>query len=108
MSNIKNVSDGELSSLVITTTDKPLFIDFWAEWCGPCKMVEPVIDELVSEFAEYTFVKVNVDECPISSSTYGIRSIPTFVIIKNNNIVYKHSGALPKKMLQEVLKSTLN
>ena len=108
MGNVKNVSDSELPSYVIATTEKPLFIDFWAEWCGPCKMVEPIINDLAIEFSGCTFIKINVDDCPTATSTYGIRSIPTFVIIKNNNIVYKHAGAQSKAALKEVLRSILH
>lgn len=107
MSKVQNITDDELGNLLSEST-KPIFIDFWAEWCGPCKMVEPVIDELSIEYDEdMIFVKLNVDENPKSAAIYGVRSIPTFIVIKNNELLYRHSGAVPKSFLGEKISSIL-
>ena len=104
MSKVKDITDNDLESY-IKESEKPLFIDFWAEWCGPCKMVGPVIDELSDEHDDITFVKINVDENPDATAKYGVRSIPTFVVIKDSEIVFRHSGAVPKSFFNEKLKS---
>jgi len=107
MSKVREVSDEELQSLLIDS-DKPIFIDFWAEWCGPCKMVGPVIDELSNDFnSSMEFVKVNVDEYPNYAAHYGVRSIPTFIVIKDNELVYRHSGAAPKSFFVEKISSLI-
>lgn len=107
MSKVIDINEDQLQSL-LGDSEMPVFIDFWAEWCGPCKMVGPVIDELSNEFdSSMKFVKVNVDENPTLTATYGIRTIPTFIVIKNNDLVYRHSGAVPKSFLAEKISSLI-
>ena len=87
---------------------KPLVVDFWAEWCGPCRMISPLIDELNEEYeGKVNIGKVNVDENDEISSEYGIRSIPTLLFFKNGELVDKHIGAASKAVLDEKIKSLL-
>ncbi|MCK9301928.1 MAG: thioredoxin [Bacteroidales bacterium] len=80
--------------------DKPLVLDFWAEWCGPCRMIAPYIDEITEQFGDKVNIgKVNVDSCPEITGKYGIRNIPTVLFIKNGEIVDKQVGATTKAAL---------
>ncbi len=83
-------------------------VDFWAEWCGPCKMVGPIVEELATEYEGKAVIgKVNVDHNPEVSGKYGIRSIPTILFIKNGEIVDKHVGAIPKSALESKIQANL-
>ncbi len=88
-------------------------VDFWAEWCGPCRMITPIIEELYNEYKDagksdvVTIGKVNVDHNPQVSSKYGIRSIPTILILKNGEIVDKHVGVTTKAALQKKIEEQL-
>lgn len=88
--NAKNFEQEVLKS------DKPVLVDFWASWCGPCKMVSPVVDALAEEHPEYKFCKVNVDDEEDLAARFGIMSIPSLFIFKNGENVKKSVGALPK------------
>lgn len=88
--NAKNFEQEVLKS------DKPVLVDFWASWCGPCKMVSPVVDALAEEHPEYKFCKVNVDDEEELAIKFGIMSIPSLFIFKNGEIANKSVGALPK------------
>ncbi len=101
------VNDADFETQVLKS-DLPVFVDFWAEWCGPCKMVAPVVEELSGEYAgKVKFAKLNVDFNPKTSSKYGIRSIPTMLIFKGGNPVGQIVGARPKNDLKQRLEAAI-
>ena len=92
----------------VLDSDKVALVDFWAEWCGPCKIVGPLVDELASEYEGKAVIgKVDVDNNPETATKYGVRNIPTLLYIKNGEVVEKQVGALPKSKLEEKLKKHL-
>jgi thioredoxin 1 len=93
-------TDDNFEAEVLKST-VPVVVDFWAEWCGPCKMLTPIIEELAKENAGTVKMgKLNVDNSPVSASRYGVSSIPTLLFVKNGNVVDQHVGLLAKKALQ--------
>ena len=101
------LTDANFDELALKS-DKPVMVDFWAEWCGPCRMVGPVVEELSKEYDGKAVVgKVNVDNNPGISMKYGIRSIPTILFFKNGEVVDRSVGAVPKNMLAEKLNGQL-
>ena len=99
----KDVNEENFEEVVINS-DKPVLVDFWAEWCGPCKMLTPTIDSISEEYSEKsTIVKVNVDEAPAVATKYGIRSIPSLLFFKNGDVVEQKVGAVSKDELTSVL-----
>jgi len=100
-------TDGNFEAEVINS-DKPVLVDFWAEWCGPCRMIGPVVEEMAGEYdGKAKIGKVNVDNNPEISVKYGIRSIPALLIFKNGEVVDQIVGAVPKPHLTKQLDAQL-
>lgn len=99
MSNAIKVTDDSFEQDVLKA-DGPVLVDFWAEWCGPCKMIAPALDDLAKEFdGKVTVVKLNIDDNPTTPTKYGVRGIPTLMIFKNGQVAATKIGALPKTAL---------
>ena len=98
---VGKVSDANFEAEVLKATG-PVVVDFWAEWCGPCKMIGPVLDEIAGAMGDKVkIVKLNVDENPGTASKYGIMSIPTLMIFKNGELASRQVGAAPKQKLEQ-------
>lgn len=92
----------------ILQTDKVVMVDFWAEWCGPCKLIGPSVEELSQQYADTAVIgKLNVDHNPQTSFKFKVRNIPTVLFIKNGEIVAKQVGAVPKSVLEDKLKEAM-
>jgi len=103
----RSVNDSDFDQEVLES-ETPVLVDFWAEWCAPCKMVAPVLDDLANEYdGKVKFVKVDVDGNPETAMKYGIRSIPTLLVFKDGNPVDQVVGAVPKSVIKKHLDSTL-
>ena len=106
MANLLEGTDTNFEEII--NTDKPVLVDFWAEWCGPCRMIGPVVEELATEYEGKALIaKVDVDSNPNLSIKYGIRSIPALMIFKNGTVVEKMVGVQPKKVLSSKLEAHL-
>ena len=100
------ITDANFQELV--KGDKPLVVDFWAEWCGPCRMITPFVEELAHEYEGKVVIgKLNVDENDVVVGQFGIRNIPTILFFKNGELVDKHVGAIQKNALEDKVKALL-
>ncbi|NNC57747.1 MAG: thioredoxin TrxA [Woeseiaceae bacterium] len=105
--NIVHTSDGTFEADVLQN-DKAVLLDFWAEWCGPCKMIAPLLEEVaVSHADKLAVVKLNVDDNPNTAQKFGIRSIPTLMLFKDGAVQAQKMGAMPKSQLEEFLETNL-
>ena len=104
---VGKVSDANFEAEVLKATG-PVVVDFWAEWCGPCRMIGPVLDEIYSAMgSKVKIVKLNVDESPRTASKYGVMSIPTLMIFKNGELASRQVGAAPKQKLEQWITATV-
>ena len=108
MSNkIVHTSDGTFDADVLQN-EKAVLLDFWAEWCGPCKMIAPLLDDVADKYEDkLAIVKLNVDENPNTAQKFGIRSIPTLILFKDGAVQAQMMGAMPKSQLEEFLDTNL-
>jgi thioredoxin 1 len=104
---VGKVSDADFEAEVLKST-QPVVVDFWAEWCGPCRMIGPALEEIAGSLGEKVkIVKLNVDENPGTASKYGIMSIPTLMIFKNGAMASRQVGAAPKQKLEQWITSSM-
>ena len=102
------ISDSNFEEVKTSAGEKPLVIDFWATWCGPCRMIAPIVDEMAEKYADQVIIgKCNVDESSDLPMKYGIRNIPTLLFFKNGDLVDKSVGALSKPELEEKIKALI-
>jgi thioredoxin 1 len=107
MSNVKLVSDGTFETEVLHS-ETPVLIDFFAEWCGPCKMMAPVLDEVARDYqGKLKVVKVDVDESGATAARFGVTAMPTFVLLKNGEEAYRRIGAAPKPVFLKELQKAI-
>ena len=107
MAHPTDTSDATFESDVLNS-DVPVLVDFWAPWCGPCRMVAPVVEELSTEYdGKVKFVKLNTDDNPLIASKFGIRSIPTLLVFKGGQVVDQIVGAVPRARLEESVRKVV-
>jgi thioredoxin 1 len=105
--NLTDVTDNNFQAEVLES-EKPVLVDFWAAWCGPCRVVAPVLEEIASERDDLRIVKLNVDENQQTAANFEVLSIPTMILFKNGQVAKKIIGAYPKKRLESELESELS
>lgn len=105
---IKEVADGDFDAQVLKS-DKPAVVDFWAPWCGPCKAIGPILDELAQTYGgKVKFTKCNVDDNPITPGKFGIKAIPTLIFFKDGEVSEQITGMVAKSKLEEALNKVLS
>jgi thioredoxin 1 len=104
--NIPEVTDSNFQAEVLES-DTPTLVDFWAPWCGPCRIIAPSLEELNEELDNFRVVKLNVDDNQLTAAKYEVMSIPTLIVFKNGEPAKKIIGAMPKKRLQQELEPAL-
>ena len=105
---ITQISDAKTWETDVINSDKPVFVDFWAEWCGPCKMIGPILEELAPEMdGKIKIVKVDVDSNSQTAMNYAIRSIPTLIILKDGSVQAQHIGAASKAQLENFINQNI-
>jgi thioredoxin 1 len=103
---VSKVSDSDFESEVLKSAE-PVVVDFWAEWCGPCRMIAPALEEIAGTMnGKVKIVKLNVDENPATAAKYGIMSIPTLMLFKNGELASRQVGAAPKQKLEQWITSS--
>lgn len=104
---VMDIEDGSFDSEVLQS-DKPVMVDFWAPWCGPCKAISPVVEELAGTFGDkIKFTKCNVDDNPVTPGKYGIKAIPTLILFKEGNVVEQITGMVARSKLEEAINKVL-
>ena len=93
---------------VVSQNNQPVVVDFWAPWCGPCRMLAPVVEDVASEMPEVTFCKLNIDESQALAAQLGIRNIPTLLVFKNGELISRQIGALNKQQLIDFIEQAIN
>ena len=110
MNNTKivHLNDDNFDSIVLKA-NTIILVDFWAEWCGPCKMIAPILEEIAEEYSnEITVAKLNIDDNPITTPKYDIRGVPTLILFKDGKIITTKVGSLSKAQLKKIIRTHLN
>ena len=104
---VMEIEDSSFDSEVLQS-EKPVLVDFWAPWCGPCKAIGPVVEELAGDFGDkIKFTKCNVDNNPVTPGKYGIKAIPTLIMFKDGNVVDQITGMVAKSKIEETIKNVV-